>query len=292
MSELSDLLQEIPYREGKPLNVEKIQKQTPDTEALRQILGFIDLTTLDVKDTQAKVAEMCRKVNALPEHYPQAGRVAGVCVYPVFVPVVKETLRAEGVAVVSVSGGFPAAQTFPEVKVRETEMALEAGATEIDIVIPVGKILEGKAEEAYREVKMLREVIGEKGHLKVILESGVLSDPALVHLAAVTAMAAGADFIKTSTGKVSPAARPQDVRVMARAAKRFFGITGKRTGIKPAGGISTTDDALLYMSVIEEELGREWLDPHLFRIGASRLANDVLNRLAEGTPESGKNPYF
>ncbi len=290
MSELTDLLREIPYEQK---DTEAVPLRRPETTVLQQIMGFLDLTTLDVKDTDRRVAEMCRKVNDLPEQFPPAGSVAGVCVYPLFIPVVKETLRAEGVAIVSVSGGFPAAQTFPEVKVQETEMALDAGATEIDIVIPVGKILEGKAEEAYREVSLLREVTREKAHLKVILESGVLSDPEVIHLAAVTALAGGADFVKTSTGKVSPAARLQDVRVMARVVRRYYEVTGRKAGIKPAGGISTVEDALQYMSVIEEELGEEWLVPSLFRIGASRLANDVLRKMfpAESSYRE-KLPYF
>jgi deoxyribose-phosphate aldolase len=290
MSELTDLLREIPYEEK---DAPAVPLRQANARVLQQIMGFLDLTTLDVKDTDRQVAEMCRKVNDLPEHFPQTASVAGICVYPVFIPVVKETLRAEGVARVSVSGGFPAAQTFPEVKVQETKMALDAGATEIDIVIPVGKILEGKAEEAYREVLLLREVTRERAHLKVILESGVLSDPEVIHLAAVTALAGGADFVKTSTGKVSPAARLQDVRVMARAVRRYYKVTGRKAGIKPAGGIATVEDALLYMSVIEEELGEEWLVPSLFRIGASRLANDLLKKMFPAeSPYREKLPYF
>ncbi len=274
------LLQQIPYREEDArVPEDPVVVPEPSADTLRRIMGNIDLTTLDVKDTDEKVADMCRKVNDLPVRYPEAGQVAGVCVYPVFISVVRKTLKAEGVQIVSVSGGFPAAQTYREVKIQETEMALAHGATEIDIVIPVGKILAGKINEAWEEVRAIREVIGSRGHLKVILESGVLEDPEMVHRAAVTAMAAGADFIKTSTGKVSPAARPQDMRVMAAAVRRFYEITGKKVGIKPAGGIATAEDALLYAGIVEKELGEEWLSPRLFRIGASRLANNLLTAI-------------
>ena len=266
-------MQEIPYEEA----LSTAPEAEPVAVTPAEIMRLIDLTTLDVKDTEERVAGMCRKVNTLPERFPGMEGVAGVCVYPVFIPVVRETLTAEGAEIVSVSAGFPAAQTFMEVKVRETEKAVEEGATEIDIVIAVGKILEGREEEAYDEVRILREVTGGRARLKVILEAGVLDDPHLVHRAAVAAMAAGADFIKTSTGKVTPAARLQDVQVMARAARRYHEVTGRRVGIKPAGGISTEKDALLFMGVVEKELGKAWLNPRLFRIGASRLANDLLD---------------
>jgi deoxyribose-phosphate aldolase len=273
MRTFRELMQEIPYEEA----LSAAPEAEPVAVTPAEIMRLIDLTTLDVKDTEERVAGMCRKVNTLPERFPGMEGVAGVCVYPVFIPVVRETLTAEGAEIVSVSAGFPAAQTFMEVKVRETEKAVEEGATEIDIVIAVGKILEGREEEAYDEVRILREVTGGRARLKVILEAGVLDDPHLVHRAAVAAMAAGADFIKTSTGKVTPAARLQDVQVMARAARRYHEVTGRRVGIKPAGGISTEKDALLFMGVVEKELGKAWLNPRLFRIGASRLANDLLD---------------
>ena len=273
MRTFRELMQEIPYEEV-PSGVREVM---PAAMTPAEIMRLIDLTTLDVKDTEKRVAGMCRKVNALRERFPGMEGVAGVCVYPVFIPVVRETLTAEGAEIVSVSAGFPAAQTFMEVKVQETEKAVEEGATEIDIVIAVGKILEGREEEAYDEVRILREVTGGRARLKVILEAGVLDDPHLVHRAAVAAMAAGADFIKTSTGKMTPAARLQDVQVMARAARRYHEVTGRRVGIKPAGGISTEKDALLFMGVVEKELGKAWLNPRLFRIGASRLANDLLD---------------
>ncbi len=271
----------------------KSERKSPAMDDLRIIFGAIDLTTLDVRDTDSKVAGMCKKVNALSENYPEAGYVAGICVYPVFIPVVSETLEVEEVQIVSVSGGFPSAQTFREVKIHETQQALDNGAREIDIVIPVGKILEGKQEEAYDEVKALREVVGDRGQLKVILESGVLNDPNIIQQAALVAMAAGADFIKTSTGKVQPAARPEDVIVMADTAKRFYDVSGNKTGIKPAGGISSPEDAFIYLNIVSTILGKEWVNAGLFRIGASRLANKVLEAMNKNkTDKKEKLQYF
>ncbi len=251
-------------------------KSSPSPDDLKKIFGVIDLTTLDVRDTDRKVEEMCRKVVQLPDHFPGAGQVAGVCVFPVFIPVVSKTLKNVKVKAVSVSGGFPAAQTFREVKLLETKMALEQGADEIDIVISVGDVLYGDNEKAFDEIREIRDAVGDKGHLKVILESGVLNDPEKIQKAALIAMTAGANFIKTSTGKMQPAARPEDVIVMVSAIKKFYEATGIRIGIKPAGGISTPEDAFLYMKIIRDILGEEWITPALFRIGASRLANRVL----------------
>ncbi|MCD6202004.1 MAG: deoxyribose-phosphate aldolase [Bacteroidales bacterium] len=258
-------------------------EEKPDLKDLRKIFGVIDLTTLDVRDTDEKVEKMCRQVNHLPEAFPEAGAVAGVCVYPVFIPVVKKMLANEHVRIVSVAAGFPASQTFREVKTREVALALDSGAQEIDVVISVGKILTGKTEETFDEIREIRTLIGKKGHLKVILESGVLNDPDKVQQAALVAMTAGADFIKTSTGKVQPAARPEDIIVMADTVKRYYQATGKKNGIKPAGGISTPEGAFLYMKIIRDILGEEWINPSLFRIGASRLANQTLGAMLEKT---------
>jgi len=258
-------------------------KDKPGLEDLRKIFGVIDLTTLDVRDTDEKVEKICIQVNHLPEAFPEAGTVAGICVYPVFIPVVKKMLVNECIRIVSVASGFPASQTFREVKTREVALALDAGAQEIDIVISVGKILAGKQEETLDEIREIRTLIGNKGHLKVILESGVLNDPDKVQQAALVAMTAGADFIKTSTGKIQPAARPEDIIVMADAVKRYYQSTGKKTGIKPAGGISTPEEAFLYMKIIRDILGEEWINPSLFRIGASRLANQTLGAILKKT---------
>jgi len=295
---MKEIIKEL-YR---PVSTTLLEKQlaefkewenSPSENDLKLIFSSIDLTTLSVTDTERKIAGLCEKVNEIPRQYSGAGNVAGICVYPVFIPVIKSMLTAVGVRIVSVSGGFPAAQTFREVKVKETQMALESGADEIDIVIPVRKILEGKLIAAYEEVKTIREIIGSHGTLKVILESGILNKPEKVQQASLVAMAAGADFIKTSTGKVQPAARPEDVIVMAETAKHFYQATGKKKGIKPAGGISTPEDANLYMHIIREILGREWITQEYFRIGASRLANHVLQALtAEKTGRQEELPYF
>ncbi len=266
---------------AKQVEKYRAEKSAPCLEDLRKIFASIDMTTLDVRDTDEKIEKMCRQVNRLPEVYPDAGTVAGICVYPVFIPVVKKNLQRKDVSIVSVAAGFPAAQTFREVKLQEIEMALEQGAQEIDVVISVGKILSGKTGDAYEEIREMREVIGGKGHLKVILESGVLGDPALVQRAALAAMAGGADFIKTSTGKIQPAARPEDVLVMAETARRFYEATGKKTGIKPAGGIAVPAEAFLYLQIVRDILGEEWTGPNLFRIGASRLANNTLESIQE-----------
>ncbi len=255
----------------------------PGLEDLRKIFSVIDLTTLDVRDTDEKVEKMCIQVNRLPDVFPHAGAVAGICVYPVFIPVVKKVLKNERVRIVSVAAGFPSSQTFREVKTREVTLALNSGAQEIDIVLSVGKILAGKTEEAWDEIRKIRTLIGNRGHLKVILESGVLNDPDMVQQAALVAMTAGADFIKTSTGKVQPAARPEDIIVMADTVKRYYQATGKKTGIKPAGGISTPEGAFLYMKIIRDILGEAWTIPSLFRIGASRLANQTLQAIQEKT---------
>ncbi len=275
--ELKEILEAIPYEEKEFFS--SAGKEASGEIDYRELLGVLDLTTLDIRDTEGKVAGMCRKVNALPEKIPGSGQVAGVCVYPRFVSVVKEVLADPNVRIVAVSAGFPASQTFPEVKVRETELALEAGAQEIDIVMQVGDLLSGELDGVFGDLRLQREVTAGKAHLKVILEAGLL-EPFQVHQAAVTAMAAGADFIKTSTGKVSPAARLKDVRIMARAAKRYYRLTGRKVGIKPAGGIATAIEAAQYAGVVREELGEAWLHPSLFRIGASRLANDLLRYLS------------
>ncbi len=272
---LEDLLKAIPF-EGYDEKDLPPATGRPEPAGCHTLLGLLDLTTLDVRDTEKKVAAMCRRVNRLPELFPGAGQVAGVCVYPRFVPVVKDTLQAPEVSVVAVAGGFPAAQTFRKVKTLETEKALEAGAREIDIVLAVGALLEGDLQQVFDDVKAIREVTEGRALLKVILEAGLLT-PGQVHTASVVAMAAGADFIKTSTGKVSPAARPGDVMVMARAARRYHEMTGKKVGIKPAGGIATAEVAEQYAAVIRKELGEGWIDPSTFRIGASRLANDLLH---------------
>lgn len=247
-------------------------------ESLKTILSCMDLTTLNTDDTSEKVRSMCRKVNELPASFAGAPNVGAICVYPALVPVVKKHLLSDGVGIASVGGGFPSSQTFLEIKTDECIRAVKAGATEVDIVISVGKLLEGDDQTVAYEIRNIRDAI-DQARLKVILETGLLTSPDVIYHASLTAIRSGADFIKTSTGKVEPAATPEAVLVMCEAIRNHWNNTGAKTGIKPAGGISTTEQALRYMSIINAVLGEEWLNPGLFRIGASRLANRVLEDL-------------
>ncbi len=256
-------------------------------ETLDIILSCIDLTTLNTNDTGGKVRSMCQKINELPEHFPGVPNVGAICVYPVLIPEVVSSLKASGVGIASVGACFPSSQSFLDVKVLECSSAVDAGATEIDIVISLGKFLEGKYQLVSDEIRAIKKAIGST-KLKVILETGLLPTPDDIYLASESALSSGADFIKTSTGKVEPAASPEAVLVMCEAIRNHFIRTGKKTGIKPAGGINTTAQALDYLSIVRAVLGEEWLAPGLFRIGASRLANRVLEdiiSLSSGTKQ-------
>ena len=248
------------------------------TEVYKRCFGCIDLTSLGATDSRRSIGEFTRKAIELPRHFPEAGSVASICVYPVFVETVGLAAGDSKMAITSVSGGFPSSQTYLEVKMLETAMAIENGADEIDIVISIGEMLDGEYDLAGNEIETLRAEIGDDAILKVILESGTLSDPELIHKAATIAMEAGADFIKTSTGKNGIAATPEAAVAMCLAIRQFAEKTGRKVGFKAAGGISTAESAALYYSIVEEILGEEWLTPELFRIGASSLAN---NRLSE-----------
>lgn len=246
-----------------------------DKDILKKIFSFIDLTTLSERDNAENVRQMCEKVNLLVEAYPSMPNVAAICVYPELVSVVIESLENPLVNVASVGGGFPSSQTFTEIKLREIELALEMGADEIDIVLPVGKFLLGNYELIHEEIKAIKELLGTK-HLKVILETGSLADYSLIRKASFLAMISGADFIKTSTGKISVGATPEAFTVMCMAIKDYYNKTGRKIGIKPAGGISDPETALHYYRIIEGILGDEWLNAERFRIGASRLANKIM----------------
>jgi deoxyribose-phosphate aldolase len=211
--------------------------------------------------------------------------VGALCVYPILVPVVHENLAMKEVNIASVAAGFPSSQTFPEVKEMESRMAVEAGANEIDIVISVGKFLNNEIDKVSAEIRQIKQAIGD-ARLKVILETGLLPDPPAIYSASLVSMESGADFIKSSTGKIQPAATPEAVLVMCHAIKAFKHHTGRNVGIKPAGGISTTEQALEYVSIVKGVLGDEWLYPGLFRIGASRLANNLLSDIC--SMETGK----
>lgn len=249
------------------------------TEVYKRCFGCIDLTSLGATDSRRSIGEFTRKAIELPRHFPEAGSVASICVYPVFVETVGLAAGDSKMAITSVSGGFPSSQTYLEVKMLETAMAIENGADEIDIVISIGEMLDGEYDLAGNEIETLRAEIGDDAILKVILESGTLSDPELIHKAATIAMEAGADFIKTSTGKNGIAATPEAAVAMCLAIRQFAEKTGRKVGFKAAGGIATAESAALYYSIVEEILGEEWLTPERFRIGASSLANNLLSEI-------------
>ena len=239
-------------------------------------LSFIDLTTLNSTDTTERVKAFTEKVNKFPEAFPELENVAAICVYPNMVKTVEETLQLPEVNVASVSGGFPSSMTFTKVKVEETKLALKAGADEIDIVLALSHFLAGDYQAAHDDIAAIKAVMGD-AHLKVILETGALETPENIWKASILAINAGADFIKTSTGKINPAATPMAAYVMCLAIAYHYEQTGEKIGFKPAGGISTSEDALIYLSIVKEVLGVEWLKPQLFRLGASRLANNLLS---------------
>lgn len=261
----------------KNISDKKVEKNR-NKEVLKTIYGCLDLTTLKCTDNAESVLKLTEKVNEFDDKHPDLGNVAAICVYPNFASIVSQSLEAESVEVACVSGGFPSSQTFTEVKIAETALALQDGATEIDIVINVGKLLSGDYESMCDEIQELKDLCGER-KLKVILETGALKTAENIKKAAILSIYSGADFIKTSTGKESPAATPEAAYVMCSTIKEYYEKTGRKIGFKAAGGIATIDDALLYYSIVEEVLGKEWLNSKLFRIGASRLADTLADEI-------------
>ena len=258
-----------------------IEKKVPEnnTEEVKKFLfNCIDLTTLNTTDSDESVMRFTEKVNRFDDEFPDLKNVAAICVYPNFAQVVKDTLEVEGINIACVSGGFPSSLTFTEVKIAETAMALADGADEIDIVIPVGAFLSGDYETMCEEIMELKETCKEH-HLKVILETGALKTASNIKKASILSMYSGADFIKTSTGKQQPAATPEAAYVMCQAIKEYYEQTGNKVGFKPAGGINTVNDALIYYTIVKEVLGKEWLSNELFRLGTSRLANLLLSEI-------------
>ncbi len=247
-------------------------------EVKKLLFSCIDLTTLKTEDSEESVLKFTERVNDFDNEYPDLKGVAAICVYPNFAKIVSQSLEVESVNVACVSGGFPSSQTFTEVKVAETALALADGATEIDIVIPVGKFLAGDYEGMCDEIEEIKAICGDR-HLKVILETGALKSTDNIWKAAILAMYSGADFIKTSTGKQEPAATPEAAYVMCQAIKAYYEKTGRKVGFKPAGGINSVNDALVYYTIVKEVLGKEWLNNDLFRIGTSRLANLLLSEI-------------
>lgn len=241
--------------------------------------GCIDLTSLETTDNDAKITEFARKTVEFPAVFPGVPNVASICVYPNFVETVGIATGDSGIRITSVAGGFPSSQTYLEVKMLEIAMAVENGADEIDIVIAVGEILAGEYGRAASEIEAIRAELGDEVVLKVIVESGALQTPEHIRKASLVSMIAGADFVKTSTGKIAVAATPEAAVVMCGAIRDYYEKTGRRVGFKAAGGVRTPEDAALYYTIVEDILGREWLDPALFRIGASSAANNLLSAI-------------
>ena len=256
--------------------MEKYVAENNTPEVKKQLFNCIDLTTLKTEDCEESVLKFTERVNELDNEHPDLKNVAAICVYPNFAKIVSQSLEVESVNVACVSGGFPSSQTFTEVKVAETALALADGATEIDIVIPVGKFLSGDYEGMCDEIEEIKSICGDR-QLKVILETGALKSVDNIWKASILAMYSGADFIKTSTGKQEPAATPEAAYVMCQAIKAYHEKTGRKVGFKPAGGINSVGDALVYYTIVKEVLGKEWLNNTLFRIGTSRLANLLLS---------------
>ena len=250
-----------------------------DTPEVKKFLfGSIELTTLSTTDSDTSVIAFVDRVNRFESAYPQLPHVAAVCVYPCFAEVASETLEVEGVEITCVSGSFPSSQAVIEVKVAETALALRDGATEIDIVMPVGKFLSGNYEELCDDIAELKQVCGDKA-MKVILETGDLKTASNIKKASLLAMYAGADYIKTSTGKENISATPEAAYVMCQAIKEYYEKTGIQIGFKPAGGINTVMDAIIYYTIVKEVLGEKWLTNKWFRLGTSRLANLLLSEI-------------
>jgi len=263
--------------------VEKAKKEIisgGDKETLKKIFSCIDLTTLKPTDNEDTVLAFVEKVNKMEDNYPDIPSVASICVYPCFAQIVSRSLEVESVKTCCVSGGFPSAQTFFEVKVAETSLAIHDGADEIDIVQNAGRILNEDYETLAEETDELKAVCADKT-LKVILETGALGTLDNVKKAALIAMYSGADFIKTSTGKEVPGADPESFCVMCKTVREYADETGRNVGVKAAGGISTVDDALLYWTIAKIVLGKDWLNNTRFRIGASRLADTLLNEITK-----------
>ena len=261
----------------KKIIAEKVPKNdTPEVK--RFLMGSVELTSLSTTDSDSSIMAFTQKVNDFDNAYPTLPHVATICVYPCFASVVANTLDVEGVEIACVSGSFPSSQALIEVKVAETALAVKDGATEIDIVMPVGKFLCGDYEGVCDDISELKEACGDKA-MKVILETGFLKTASNIKKASILSMYAGADYIKTSTGKLSPAATPEAAYVMCQAIKEYYDETGIQIGFKPAGGINSVTDALIYYTIVEEILGEQWLTNKWFRLGTSRLANMLLSEV-------------
>lgn len=245
-------------------------------EVYRFLLNTIDLTTLRSTDTPQSVAKFVERVNAFDEEHPELPNVAAICVYPNFAQIVRTVLDVSDVDIACVSGCFPSSQSFVEVKVAETALAVEGGADEIDIVLNLGNFLDGDYQEVFDEITELKHSARD-ARLKVILETGALTTAENIRAASILALEAGADFLKTSTGKEYPGATLEAAYVMAQCIKEYHAASGRMVGFKASGGVATTRDAVAYYTIIKEVLGEEWHTNEYFRIGASRLANNLLS---------------
>lgn len=253
--------------------------ENDNADVKRFLFGSIELTTLKTTDSEESVLAFTERVNEFENAYPDLPHVATVCVYPCFASIVSQTLEVEGVEVACVSGSFPSSQALIEVKVAETALAVKDGATEIDIVMPVGKFLSGDYEGVADDISELKQTCGNSVAMKVILETGDLKTAANIKKAAILSMYAGADYIKTSTGKEKVSATPEAAYVMCQAIREYYDETGIQIGFKPAGGINSPMDALIYYTIVKETLGDKWLTNKWFRLGTSRLANMLLSEI-------------
>jgi len=276
------LVKACPSESEVKKGLKKVSASVPgvaDKHLLMTILNMIDLTSLNTTDNKSHIIHFTGKVNSFSGRYSNIPNVAAICVFPNFAAVVKEKLTARNVRIAAVAGSFPTSQTFRSIKVTECKMAVEAGADEIDIVIPVGAFLGKDFAAVADEIREIKGAIGNK-QLKVIIESGLLGDFEHIFMASLIAMDAGADFIKTSTGKTTVSATPEAAFIMCRAISDFYSETGIKVGFKAAGGIATPPDAILYYEIVKHCLGEEWLNNTLFRIGASKLANNILTEIS------------
>jgi deoxyribose-phosphate aldolase len=272
----------------KVIEAKALAKELYTPEYLKTAFSLIDLTTLNATDTLERGKKFAENVNSFQKKYPNIPNVAAICVYPPLVKTVATYLKIKSVGLASVSAGFPSSQTFIDVKVMECKEAALSGATDVDVVISLGTWLSGDYQTVYDEIKALNEAIGHS-HLKVILETGELKTMEHIWNASMVAMEAGTEFIKTSTGKMDPAATPEAVYIMCEAIKAYYAETGRKVGIKPAGGMVNSEDALVYVAIVKMVLGDEWLNKKLFRLGASRLANNLVHdiiKLETGRDES------
>ncbi len=262
-----------------------------NVDIIQQLFSCIDLTSLNTSDSRTSVSSFINKVNDFEKYYPELSPVAAICLYPAFAELARKILTVKDINIAVVAGIFPSSQSFIEIKAAECRMAVEKGADEVDVVIPVGALLDGNYRQVYDEVAAMKDAVGN-AHLKVILETGELNGLTNIKIASIIAMEAGADFIKTSTGKVKENATLEAAYVMCQAIKEFEAKHNKKIGFKPAGGISTLDEAVSYASIVKFFLGEDRINNKYFRFGASRLANNILKELVNSKGLEAKPYYF